>query len=96
MANQTCGAEEARQNLPALLEAAHHGHTTIITRRGKPYAAIVPLSAVPAEEPRPSFLAMRGSAKGKGYWGPDPAAYIRDMRDAWDERQEALEKAWKK
>jgi prevent-host-death family protein len=34
--------EETRQQLPSLLESAHAGQAVIITKRGKPYAALVP------------------------------------------------------
>jgi prevent-host-death family protein len=37
------GAEEARNQLPELLDAAAEGRSTIITRRGRPIAALVPL-----------------------------------------------------
>ena len=39
------GVEEARTKLPSLLRAANHnGEVTVITKRGVPYAAIVPVS----------------------------------------------------
>ncbi len=37
------GAEAARKKLPELLERAHGGETSIIKKRGVPYAALVPL-----------------------------------------------------
>ena len=80
MAKKTCGAEEARANLPALLERAHHGGTTVITKRGRPYAALVPVAA--AQERRSSFLALAGT--GKGLWGRRPSATIAAMRDEWE------------
>jgi prevent-host-death family protein len=39
------GAEEARNQLPDLLEAAEKGRSTIITRHGRPVAALVPMEA---------------------------------------------------
>ena len=39
------GAEEARNQLPDLLEAAEKGRSTIITRHGRPVAALVPIEA---------------------------------------------------
>ena len=47
MANPTSrkGAEEARNQLPDLLEAAEKGRSTIITRHGRPVAALVPIEA---------------------------------------------------
>jgi prevent-host-death family protein len=38
------GSEEARNELPTLLEEAEGGRTTIITRRSRPVAALVPLT----------------------------------------------------
>jgi prevent-host-death family protein len=37
--------EEARAQLPDLLTAAEQGQSTIITRHGKPVAALVPIKA---------------------------------------------------
>jgi prevent-host-death family protein len=39
------GAEEARNQLPDLLDAAKQGRSTIITRHGRPVAALVPIEA---------------------------------------------------
>jgi len=54
MPSKTCGAERARAHLPDLLDDAHQGASTIITKRGRPYAALVPLaeSAPPRKGPR--------------------------------------------
>jgi prevent-host-death family protein len=75
------GVEETRQQLPALLDDAHAGKPVVITKHGKPYAAIVPLEALPEEGPRPSFCKLRGS--GSGLWGDDAAAWVDRMRDEW-------------
>ncbi len=40
---QRKGAEEARNQLPDLLEAAERGKSTIITRHGRPVAVLVPI-----------------------------------------------------
>ena len=45
------GAEEARNQLPDLLEAAEKGRSTIITRHGRPVAALVPIEAYSAAKP---------------------------------------------
>jgi prevent-host-death family protein len=42
---QRKGAEEARNQLPDLLEAAERGRSTIITKHGRPVAALVPIEA---------------------------------------------------
>ncbi|MBW0006044.1 MAG: type II toxin-antitoxin system Phd/YefM family antitoxin [Hyphomicrobiales bacterium] len=39
------GAEEARNQLPYLLEAAERGRSTITTRHGCPVATLVPIEA---------------------------------------------------
>jgi len=39
---KTYDAEEARAKLPELLERAHRGLPTVITKRGQPYAALPP------------------------------------------------------
>jgi prevent-host-death family protein len=81
MAKKTYGAEEARTLLPELLERAHHGKTSLITKRGKLYAAIVPVDHVAASKARSSILALERT--GDGLWGRDSAATIARMRDEW-------------
>jgi prevent-host-death family protein len=75
------GVEETRKQLPSLLEDAHAGKPVVITKRGKPYAAIVPVDALPESGPRPSLLALRGS--GAGLWGDDAGAWVDRLRDEW-------------
>jgi prevent-host-death family protein len=75
------GAEEARQQLPAILSAAESGRTTIITRHGRSVAAVVPASAVERRVPF-SLLALAGT--GRGMWGQGSARAIAKMRDEWN------------
>ena len=82
------GAEAARKNLPAILDRAARGESTVVTRRGVPVAVVGPVAAVAEASgsmPQPargqSLLALRGS--GKGLWGKDPAATIAQGRKAW-------------
>ena len=75
------GVEETRQQLPALLDDANRGRSVVITKHGKPYAAIVPLEALPDAGPRPSIRALRGS--GAGLWGDDAAVCVERLRDEW-------------
>ena len=75
------GVEETRQQLPSLLDDAHAGKPVVITKHGRPYAAIVPLEALPEGGPRPSMRALRGS--GAGLWGDDAAAWVERLRDEW-------------
>ena len=74
----TKGVEEARNTLPAILDAAAQGHVTIITRRGNAVAAVVPASGAL----RPTSL-LTVSGTGKGLWGRDPAAAVARLRDEW-------------
>jgi len=74
------GAEEARQQLPAILSAAESGRTTLITRHGRNVAAVVPASAVKQRVPV-SLLALAGT--GRGMWGQGSARTIARIRDEW-------------
>lgn len=75
------GAEEARQQLPAILAAAAAGQTTIITRHGRAVAAVVP--AVDIRQGKPASLqALAGS--GRGMWGKDSRKVINKLRDEWN------------
>lgn len=74
------GVESARAELPRLLDEAERGRATVITRRGRAVAAIVPASqaAMPRQLP---LAALAGS--GKGLWGRDTARRARRLRDEW-------------
>ncbi len=63
--------EQARAALPRLVRLAQAGHSCVITRRGQPCAAIVPIQNLQAGTRRPSLLALRGT--GSGLWGPHSA-----------------------
>jgi prevent-host-death family protein len=75
------GAEEARNQLPDLLEAAEKGRSTIITRHGRPVAALVPIAAYGAAMRQPPLTPLKGS--GRGLWGRDSARTLRKLRDEW-------------
>lgn len=75
------GAEEARTQLPALLEAAEKGRSTIITKHGRPVAALVPVADYVESGRQPPLLPLEGS--GRGMWGRDGARAIRNLRDEW-------------
>jgi prevent-host-death family protein len=75
------GAEEARQQLPAILAAASQGRTTMITRHGREIAAVVPAAAVKLDVPA-SLLALAGS--GRGMWGANSSQAIAELRDEWN------------
>lgn len=76
------GVEEARNQLPALLESAEAGRATVITRRGKPVAALVPIEEFNAAGKQMSLVSLKGS--GRGLWGRDPAKTIDALRDEWE------------
>ncbi|MGH6989054.1 MAG: type II toxin-antitoxin system Phd/YefM family antitoxin [Stellaceae bacterium] len=82
MESQRKGAEQARNELPRLLKAAEQGRSTVITRHGKPIAALVPIKDFEDRPRQLSILDLRGS--GRGLWGKDSTATIRKMRDEWD------------
>ena len=74
------GAEEARQKLPELIDRAERdGTVTIVSKRGVPRAAIVPISHV-SESTAPMFTSLRGSARG--CFG-DVSEYIDELRREW-------------
>ena len=76
---RTAGVDEARTNLPEILRAANNeGAVTIVTKRGKPYAAVVPVWQAVREAP--NFSDLRGSANG--CFG-EAGAFIGALRDEW-------------
>ena len=75
------GAEEARNQLPDLLEAAEKGRSTIITKHGRPVAALVPVSEYVAGGRQQTLMSLEGS--GRGLWGKNSSRAIRAMRDEW-------------
>ncbi|ROZ76472.1 type II toxin-antitoxin system Phd/YefM family antitoxin [Ramlibacter sp. WS9] len=81
MATRTIGLEQARKQLPQLAESAHSGMGSLLTKHGKPYAAIVGPELLLKSRRKQSFLALRGT--GKGLWGKSPAQKIADLREEW-------------
>ncbi|MFN2238604.1 MAG: type II toxin-antitoxin system Phd/YefM family antitoxin [Thermoanaerobaculia bacterium] len=75
------GAEEARNQMPSLLEAAERGDSTIITRHGRPVAALVPVAHFSAQRPQQALSRLKGT--GRGLWGRSSAQTIRSLRDEW-------------
>jgi len=76
------GAEEARNQLPDLLEAAEKGNATIITRHGRPVAALVPLNAFNSGSGQQSLVPWEGS--GRGLWGSNSRRTLRQVRSEWN------------
>lgn len=75
------GVEDARKNLPVLLDRANRGQTVIITKHGKPFAAIVPIEQATKHERSLSLSALRGS--GRDLWGRSAAAWVNRLRKEW-------------
>jgi prevent-host-death family protein len=75
------GAEEARNQLPDLLVAAEKGRSTVITKHGRPVAALVPMSDFTDSHRQQPLLPLKGS--GVGLWGEDSARTLGDLRDEW-------------
>jgi len=76
------GAEEARNQFSDLLAAAERGDSTIITKHGRPIAALVPADQHDQGERQQSILPLRGT--GRGLWGRNSTATIRKLRDEWE------------
>lgn len=79
---QQLGSEDARNDLPRLLYEAERGRATVITRRGRAVAALVPLEAMTAPVRQQPLSDVLGS--GKGLWGRDSRAGLRKLRDEWN------------
>jgi prevent-host-death family protein len=76
------GVEEARNQLPDLLDAAEKGRSTVITRHGRPVAALVPVDALAAAMRQAPLTPLAGS--GRGLWGKSSAHTLRRLRDEWE------------
>ena len=81
------GLEQARIHLPSIVANAHAGIRSIITKHGRPYAAIVPLQDVQkssnSAELAAGILSLRGT--GRGLWGTHVGQTVSDLRDEWSD-----------
>jgi prevent-host-death family protein len=79
------GLEQARIQLPNIVANAHAGIRSIITKHGKPYAAIVPVQELhkppTAADLASGILAMQGT--GRGLWGEHAGQTVAALRDEW-------------
>ena len=79
------GLEQARIQLPMIVAEAHAGARSIITKHGKPYAAIVPIEDIqksPNDADLASgILALQGT--GRGLWGAHAGQTVSELRDEW-------------
>lgn len=83
IASTSLGMETSRRRLPELAAAAHGGQATVITRHGKPFAALVSLEQLHSSRKLPrAWLALKGA--GKGVWGSQPAKAVDALRREWD------------
>jgi prevent-host-death family protein len=84
-ANARYGLEQARIQLPSIIANARAGIASIVTRHGKPVAAIVPLQDLQnsraASGAASGLLELRSS--GRGLWGADIGQTISRLRDEW-------------
>ncbi len=78
---QKLGAEAARKRLPELIDRASTGEISIISKRGIPMAAIVPL-----EQSRSAEIGglMKHRGTGRGLWGDKVATRIDQLREEWE------------
>ena len=74
--------EEARRQLPELLEAAQQGQSTIITKHGRPVAVLIPVDEFVQKNTQHSLLPCEGS--GRGLWGSNSTDTLRALRDEWE------------
>lgn len=81
-ANRTVCAEEARSQLPDLLAAAEKGRSTIITRHGRPIAALVPIDTYGCAVRQQPLLPL--AETGRGLWRKDSAGTVRKLREEWE------------
>ena len=81
----TYGLEQARTQLPHIAAEAHAGYSSVITRHGKPIAAVVPVPLWQAQQAskvrKNGILALRGT--GRGVWPTDAGQVVADLRDEW-------------
>jgi prevent-host-death family protein len=75
------GVEEARNQLPRLLDDAGRGQATVITRRGRSVAALVPLEAFGTYGGQHSLLPLAGS--GRNLWSRHSTRKLRRLREEW-------------
>ncbi len=83
--NASYGLEQARIQLPNIIANAHAGIRSVITKHGRPYAAIVPIQDIQKSstdaELTSGILALRGT--GRGLWGTDVGHTVSELRDEW-------------
>ena len=74
-------AEEVRYQFSDLLAAAEKGRSTIITKYGRPVAALIPIEAYRASLRQQPLTPVAGS--GRGLWGKNSTRAHRNLREEW-------------
>jgi prevent-host-death family protein len=84
-ATASYGLEQARIQLPSIVANAHSGTVSVITKHGKPYAAVVSIHDLKKSranaKANSGLLALLGT--GQGLWGTHVAETIGELRDEW-------------
>ncbi len=75
------GVEEARRQLPQLLDAAAEGRCTVVTRHGRPVAVVAPIDVL--ESVRSEIPLTRLAGSGRGLWGEDSVKTLHGLREEW-------------
>ena len=79
--NASYGLEQARIQLPTIVAQAGAGVSSVITRHGKPCAAVVPMKDLRESQRVSGVLALRGS--GHGLWGYFAGTAVAELREEW-------------
>ena len=72
------GLEQARKQLPTIVSQAQAGIASVITRHGKPFAAVVSVGSIEPSDKSTSILDLRGS--GAGLWNASTGQSIDQLR----------------
>jgi prevent-host-death family protein len=79
------GLEQARAQLPHIAAEASAGHSSVITRHGKPVAVVVPMDAWQvlqgSRAKAASILALRGT--GRKVWPDSAGRSVAVLRNEW-------------
>ncbi|MDQ7246867.1 type II toxin-antitoxin system Phd/YefM family antitoxin [Dongia sedimenti] len=75
------GAEDAKNRFQELLTAAENGEATIITKHGKPVAALMPIGNYATDSRQQALSPLAGS--GRGLWGKTRTRTLRKLLNEW-------------
>ena len=77
----TYSVAEAKNKLSELIDRALNGEGVLITRHGKPVAALVPIEAYGSAVRQQPLVPVEAS--GRGLWGKPSSRTLRRLRDEW-------------